>query len=209
MADHNATDPSGSESKIQPREPDQPVHSQREAQAHSVEVAEYISATATRFSGPIPPPAILRGYEDVFSGAAKRIVAMAEAQATHRQNLESRNIVADIWRSYLGIGSAFLLCLSALGGGTFLVYNGHDTAGVMIATSGVIGLASTFIYGTITRRNERKEKAEILANSKPTDAHVAPVPPGPLAPPAPPPSLPPTRALALHGPVIDQGANLE
>lgn len=38
----------------------------------------------SEFSGPIPPPSIIKGYEDILPGTAERIVAMAENQAKHR-----------------------------------------------------------------------------------------------------------------------------
>jgi len=47
-----------------------------------IAVAEY------RHSGPIPDPMTLKGYNDVCPGAADRIIAMAETQAKHRQEME-------------------------------------------------------------------------------------------------------------------------
>nr|DAR22085.1 MAG TPA: putative membrane protein [Caudoviricetes sp.] len=40
------------------------------------------------FSGPIPPPEILSGYEQIHPGFADRIISMAEKQSAHRQGLE-------------------------------------------------------------------------------------------------------------------------
>lgn len=42
----------------------------------------------SEFSGPIPPPSIIKGYEDILPGTAERIVSMAENQAKHRQDME-------------------------------------------------------------------------------------------------------------------------
>jgi uncharacterized membrane protein len=33
---------------------------------------------AASFQGPLPPPSILRGYDEITPGAAERIIAMAE-----------------------------------------------------------------------------------------------------------------------------------
>ena len=41
------------------------------------------------FSGPIPPPDILKGYNDVVKDGAERIIAMAEKQSNHRMILEN------------------------------------------------------------------------------------------------------------------------
>jgi uncharacterized membrane protein len=49
-----------------------------------------------RFEGPIPPPAVLQGYEQILPGAAERILRMAEQQAAHRHSLELKSINANI-----------------------------------------------------------------------------------------------------------------
>ncbi len=41
-----------------------------------------------QFVGPIPEPSVLQGYENIKAGFAERIVAMAERQAAHRQQIE-------------------------------------------------------------------------------------------------------------------------
>jgi uncharacterized membrane protein len=47
--------------------------------------------------GPIPPPDMLAAYESTHPGLAERLVAMAEAQSRHRQELEkaSAKMVSD------------------------------------------------------------------------------------------------------------------
>ena len=42
----------------------------------------------SEFRGPIPPPEIISGYEAIIPGAADRILAMAEKQSQHRQEME-------------------------------------------------------------------------------------------------------------------------
>ena len=44
------------------------------------------------FSGPIPPPSIIEGYERVLPGSADRIISMAEKQSEHRQKMEDKMI---------------------------------------------------------------------------------------------------------------------
>ena len=48
-------------------------------------VAEVIQG---EFSGPIPPPSIIEGYERGLPGSADRIITMAEKQSEHRQRKE-------------------------------------------------------------------------------------------------------------------------
>jgi uncharacterized membrane protein len=45
--------------------------------------------------GPIPPSEELANYDRIVSGAAERIIRMAEDQAAHRRELEMRSLDAD------------------------------------------------------------------------------------------------------------------
>lgn len=49
-------------------------------------------AVKSSFSGPLPHPEIMKGYEEVVPGAAQRILDMAEKRMDHRMNLESRDM---------------------------------------------------------------------------------------------------------------------
>lgn len=53
-------------------------------------------ARSQSFTGPLPPPEILQGYESVCSGLANRIVAMAENQGDHRREQDKRLLDAEI-----------------------------------------------------------------------------------------------------------------
>lgn len=57
----------------------------------------------SEFSGPIPPPNMIKGYEAILPGAADRIITMAEKQSSHRQEMERKIISADSRDSLLGI----------------------------------------------------------------------------------------------------------
>jgi len=60
-----------------------------------------LEAIAEVFSGPLPPPSVLSQYNQVVPGAAERIIAMAESQSEHRQQLENKVIESDIKNSRL------------------------------------------------------------------------------------------------------------
>ncbi len=85
-----------------------------EADASEIRISkrEVLSA-AFRFQGPLPPPQMLREYEDVFSGCADRIVAMAERQSAHRQAMEK---VALRQRTRRSVWGKYLHSLSRRGG---------------------------------------------------------------------------------------------
>lgn len=84
-------------SNDQPLEPVKPELVEEISPTKSDEPQERLIASRTtseltvqsfEFSGPLPPPQILRGYNDAFAGCAERIVAMAERQSAHRQEIE-------------------------------------------------------------------------------------------------------------------------
>ena len=47
---------------------------------------------ARAFVGPVPPPDLLRQYEEISPGFADRLIQMAEAQQNHRHQLEQQHL---------------------------------------------------------------------------------------------------------------------
>jgi len=62
-----------------------------------------VQTRAESFSGPLPPPVVLKQYDEIVPGAAERILSMAESQSQHRQQLERSVIESDIKNSRLGL----------------------------------------------------------------------------------------------------------
>jgi hypothetical protein len=61
------------------------------------------------FVGPLPPPGLLKGYEDVCPGSAQRIIAMAETQSAHRSQIEVKMSDANVEEMRLGIGISAII----------------------------------------------------------------------------------------------------
>jgi len=113
---------------------------------------------AQHYEGPIPPPEMLEKYNQIVSGAADRILKMAEEQASHRQYLEKQVIKSDIRNSVFGIISALIISLTTLFIAFSAIKLNQQFAGAIISTLGISGLVTTFIYGTQSRRNERESR---------------------------------------------------
>jgi len=123
-------------------------------------VQAQISAT---FSGPLPHPDILIRYNDAIPDAAERIVALAERQSAHRMALENRVIDADIRRANSGLIAGLVVAL-VFGAGSFvLVLSGYALVGGIIGTGDIVALAGTFVYGTESRRRERRDRAQAFS----------------------------------------------
>lgn len=114
-----------------------------------------------QFSGPYPHPAILERLEALDPGRAGKIMQLYEDQTRHRMGLEQSVINSDIARAWAGVKvGGFLSFFAICVGGTLVAY-GHDAAGASIIGAVTVGLASTFVYGTISRRKERIQKAQL------------------------------------------------
>ncbi|MBR2124529.1 MAG: DUF2335 domain-containing protein [Acetobacter sp.] len=72
-------------------------------------------------SGPLPPPEQLLRYNDAVPNAADRIIRMAETQLEHRIQIEKLAIRTQARNSTLGIISGFLIGMTIVFCGTFLV----------------------------------------------------------------------------------------
>ncbi len=76
--------------------------------------------------------------------------------------LENRALNADITRSNAGVGAGLVVALAFLGASVFLIYNNYQIAGGVLGTVDIGSLAGVFVYGTISRRNERRERVEMM-----------------------------------------------
>lgn len=99
----------------------------------------------SEFSGPIPPPNIIKGYEDILPGAAER-------QSAHRQEMERVMVNAEARDSLLGVCFAFLLGIGCLiASAIIVIYVPEKTGAISSAMVGITGIASIivgFIKGT-------------------------------------------------------------
>jgi uncharacterized membrane protein len=132
---------------------------EKKAQEDRLRTTHIASAT---YQGPLPPPQLLESYNNVVPNAAERIIAMAESQASHRQELESIAIKAGARDSLLGLISAFILGFSAIASGTYCTLKGMPIGGSIQSGVGLVSLVGVFIYGSRQRRKEREMKNEAL-----------------------------------------------
>jgi uncharacterized membrane protein len=161
-----ATIPRGEES-LDTAKPKQPPPSSPDVMVVDTDDPEkphILSVSGSRkmsYSGPMPDPGMLAAYDRICPGSARQIIRNTLSQSKHRRRLESQVIASDIRQAWYGMWAGAGLSLVALLGGITLVGRGHDWAGAGICGSGIAGLASVFVYGTRSRREERQEKAKL------------------------------------------------
>lgn len=106
------------------------------------------------FSGPLPPPAVLRQYEEICPGCADRLIKAFEAEGSHRREIETRMVDSNIEsarsqfrEARLGQILAFLISVAFLIAGSYTALSGHPWIGGIFGTMGLSSIAGTFIVG--------------------------------------------------------------
>lgn len=112
------------------------------------EVVE-LALQASAFSGPIPPPVMLREYEEIVPGAGRDIINMAKIEQQMRGK-ENRHV---LFNDSVRVWGSLITSLALVIGGVTCVYMGSPWVGGAIATSGTI--ASIWRYVAIRRASHQ------------------------------------------------------
>jgi uncharacterized membrane protein len=121
-----------------------------------------ISHAELTYRGPLPLPQHLEKYEDVCPGAADRIIAMAEGQAKHRQEMENTVIRANGRNSTLGVVIGGGVAVLAIVCGTHIIESGYELSGYITMFGSLSVLVGVFVYGKRANRKELIEKQKIM-----------------------------------------------
>lgn len=111
---------------------------------------------ARSYSGPIPPAEEFEKYEKALPGAGDRILKLAEKEQENRHLMISRGFKAELTTTVLGQVFAFILGMSGILCGLYLVSEGKQLAGFSAFITALAAIVAAFIY---TPKNE-KPKAE-------------------------------------------------
>ncbi len=106
-----------------------------------------LAVKSEEFSGPLPPPELLKQYDDIVSGFADRIISMAEKEQSHRHQLGQSALSGVVASAKRGQILAFTICSLLLSCSAGLIALDHDIAGAILGGSTLVGLACIFITG--------------------------------------------------------------
>lgn len=117
---------------------------------------------AAIYSGPIPPPNILKQLNEIVPDGAERIFTMAEKDQASEIALQQGTLELNAKNSarahkerILAQWMAFFVCILFLGTGAYLVMNGHDKAGGILFGFTFASIVASFLYGTLRRKNQK------------------------------------------------------
>lgn len=112
-------------------------------------------------SGPIPDPETLKNYEELYHGAAKKIIDNGVDESIHRRNLENNMFIATKNDRHRRDWMAFILSILGIFVGGFLIYMNHYIVGTIFSGVSLIGLVGMYL-GTDDGNddNDTEEKNE-------------------------------------------------
>jgi uncharacterized membrane protein len=113
-----------------------------------------VTHQSASFHGPIPHPALLKGYEEILPGAADRILRMAEEDLKHTHEIDTAIQRADEKEVRRGQIMAFLLVIVAFASAIGIYLLGSELVALTIAGTTIGGIITSFI---LSRRAEERK----------------------------------------------------
>ncbi|MCP4674196.1 MAG: DUF2335 domain-containing protein [Deltaproteobacteria bacterium] len=127
------------------------------------------------FQGPLPPPEVLRSYEAACPGAAERILAMAEGQIAHRQDVEKQLVASRCRVQDRGPLLGFVMGVLVISIGGICLWQGKDIAGLVALVGALAAVVIPFVYGKRHQKRESKRRRDDALESQNPDASFPPV----------------------------------
>ena len=106
------------------------------------------------YQGDLPHPDILKGYQDLDSDAAKKIIDNGIAESQHRREMEDKYLSGNIASHKLGQLFGFIIALVVIIGGIYLIATDKQIAGSILTGTNALGLIGLF---TGNSQNKNKE----------------------------------------------------
>lgn len=143
--DHNLPKTNKDNTQKQISKNDQEIIDQVKKLPLSEKQQEDIIATMEMYSGPIPHPKILAGYQALYPNAAKKIIENGLDESRHRRHLETARQKR---RGRLAWASMILLvivCLIFMIGSFYLILRGHQIIGSIFGATSFLTLVGSFM----------------------------------------------------------------
>ena len=107
-----------------------------------------------QWTGPLPPPAVLKQYDEIATGLAERIVVSMEREQEHRHEMDRKLLVAYQAIYTRGQFLAAFIALTCLVLGFALGYQGQSAAAIAFVTGGLGQVVLAFLGSRERRPND-------------------------------------------------------
>jgi uncharacterized membrane protein len=121
---------------------------------------------ASYFEGPIPPPDILRQFEEIIPGSAARIFDVAMQQSTSRIANQNKIVDANILDRRLGMAFGFIMSCIGITGGCVVAALGYGSYGATIVGLMTAGLATCYLSALSQQSKDLESKRELMDKVK-------------------------------------------
>lgn len=115
-------------------------------------------ATSSLWSGPMPPPDVIEGYEKSYPGAAKLLFEQFVKQSNHRMEIETKVVESNIRNESRGQWMGFVLLGLIVVLGMTGVFLDKQVAGTITAIGGLTGILTLFLARKGRSRQELEQK---------------------------------------------------
>lgn len=152
----------GNEITNSPSRPDQEIIDDINKLDISSDKKQDIIATMEMYSGPIPHPKILAGYQALDPEAAKKIIDNGIEESRHRRELESKRQKRRGRLSWAALIFLFIFILCSF----ILILKGHKISGTIFAGTAFLVFASTMYEGVLQLSDNSDRKSDETKSSK-------------------------------------------
>lgn len=107
--------------------------------------ADVIEGAALGYSGPLPPPELLRQYEELAPGTVDRLLRLVAEEGRYRREVHKLEVENSRRERLTGQFLAAALSVLSLLTASYLVTRGRDAAGVVIAVTSLSATLAAFL----------------------------------------------------------------
>lgn len=122
------------------------------------------SISQESFSGPIPHPDILMGYDKVGKGFADRIIRMAEKEQESRHECNSALVKGPIKATARGQWMGFIIAILFLGAAVYLASIGQSWLAGILGGGTLVSLVTVFVTNKTTVKKESEQQPQDTDN---------------------------------------------
>ena len=121
------------------------------------EAQQIVMSRMELYQGDLPHPDILRGYNELYPEAAKRIIENGILETEHRRRQDKIYLNGMLAERTRGQILGFVIALVIVASGVYLMANEHILAGSLLTGGSLIGVVGLFT-GNSNEKNESKKK---------------------------------------------------